>query len=44
MQVGGIVKVMKENNLSRVFVKEDDKIVGVLTPMDIVATCLSGEF
>lgn len=43
MQVGGIVKVMKENNLSRVFVKEDDKIVGVIAPMDIVATCLSGE-
>lgn len=44
MQVGDIVKVMKENNLSRVFVKEKDKIVGVIAPMDIVATCLSGEF
>lgn len=44
MPVGDIVKVMKENNLSRVFVKEKDKIVGVIAPLDIVATCLSGEF
>ncbi|MFO7968420.1 MAG: CBS domain-containing protein [Archaeoglobaceae archaeon] len=44
MGVGGVVKVMKENNLSRVFVKEKDRIVGVIAPLDIVATCLSGEF
>lgn len=40
MSVEHALELMKKFNIARVFVKEENKVVGVVALMDIVAMCL----
>lgn len=40
MSIDHVLKLMKKFNIARVFVKEENKVVGVVALMDVVATCL----
>ncbi len=40
MSLENVVELMKKFNIARVFVKEENKVIGVVALMDVVATCL----
>ncbi len=40
MSVEHVLELMKKFNIARVFVKEENKVVGVVALMDVVAMCL----
>ncbi|MFP3909961.1 MAG: cyclic nucleotide-binding/CBS domain-containing protein [Archaeoglobaceae archaeon] len=40
MSVEHVLELMKKFNIARVFVKEENKVIGVVALMDIVAMCL----
>ncbi|MFO7967629.1 MAG: CBS domain-containing protein [Archaeoglobaceae archaeon] len=40
MPVEHVLKLMKKFNIARVFVKDENEVIGLVALMDIVATCL----
>lgn len=40
MSVEHVLELMKKFNIARVFVKEENKVIGVVALMDVVAMCL----